>query len=521
MKFLQPLIDQTRRLLTQPLGELNRWQLTARYAVGIARYGAHELKEDRASQMAAALTYRTIFSLIPLFVLGLLVFNSFGGFASVGGNLRETIYDYLGLSIIQIDEVKQGEATLDPDAPKDAAAAGEKAPAQTTTADPKDLDAKQFENAPPKEAEPDAADGETSDPEDPAADAKTQARVDQLLTDLQDQVADVNFTSIGLVGLALLIWAGLSLVVSLENCFNRVYHAPQGRPWHLRITIYWAVITLGPVLLALSFYMTNELVRSAGSVSGLGWLVGLLTPFASLAATWLLLLLIYTLLPNAKVQLRAALIGALSAAILWETSKWGFRLYVTKAVGYSTLYGSLGLVPLFLLWMYLTWLVILFGLEISYVVQTVKGTRYVRSKSKDDEGAGLVDSTAVLAVAATLGRAFDDGRGLDAGSIASDAGLSGRAAEALVAALHRAGVVHRLEGDEDGPGDVTLSRPAERIAVRDLLDAGRATSASADTDDTNDLVNQLRQAQQDAAADRTLRDLIGPAENHDDEHGEG
>ncbi|MEL7087343.1 MAG: hypothetical protein AAGL98_02695, partial [Planctomycetota bacterium] len=94
------LINAARRLLTQPLSELNRWQLTARYAVGIARYGAHELKEDRASQMAAALTYRTIFSLVPLFVLSLLVFNAFGGFASVGGELQDKIYDYLGLNAI-------------------------------------------------------------------------------------------------------------------------------------------------------------------------------------------------------------------------------------------------------------------------------------------------------------------------------------------------------------------------------------------------------------------------------------
>ena len=512
-------IATTRRLLTQPLGELNRWQRAARYAVGMARYGAHELKEDRASQMAAALTYRTIFSLIPLFVLSLLVFNSFGGFSSVGGDLRETIYEYLGLNAITLQaQTEQLEASAaladDPDV---------KAKLEAASKAVRDAQAEsqQTESETPAAQEPAESAVDLTDPNAPSPDdtdaepiaPETKARVDQMLTDLQNQVASVNFTSIGIIGLALLIWAALSLVVSLENCFNRVYHAPQGRPWHLRITIYWAVITLGPVLLALSFYMTNELVSGASSITGVGWFVGLLTPFASLAATWLLLLLIYSLLPNAKVQVRAALIGAFVAAVLWEASKWGFRLYVQRAVGYSALYGSLGLVPLFLLWLYVTWIVILFGLEISYISQTIKGTRFLRTRvATEKQSEAIVDSSAVLAVAAAVGGAFDRGEHVDASEIASAASLPGRATEALITVLHQAGLLHRLESDEDSPGSYTLARPAESIKLSDLLAAAQdsATQPNADDDHSqaNRVARELRQLQSDAAARHTLRDLL-------------
>jgi membrane protein len=530
MKLLEPIIAPLRRMLRSPLGELNRWQRGVRYTIGLFRFGAAQLEEDRASQMAAALTYRTIFSLVPLFVLSLLVFNAFGGFASVGGNLRETIYDYLGLTAITLTEATAdpapgsspgsdpgrddtgGERASElgpiygpepepaPPPPETPATDdnGEPLPpdAQPTGEDPADLDADQFQ--PAGDAEP--------DPE-------TKARIDQLLTGLQEQVAEVSFAGIGFVGLGVLIWAALSLVVSLEQCFNRIYRAPQGRPWHLRIMIYWGVITLGPVLLALSFYMTSQLIGTAESISGVGWLVGLLTPFASLAATWLLLLLIYTLMPNVKVHLRSALIGALTAAVLWELSKWGFRFYVERAVGYSALYGSLGLVPLFLIWIYVTWLVILFGLEVSYIAQTVDDFRFLRARSGPDDTASAVAApAAIVTVAAALGRAFDRGESLAPGGIASATGLPPRAVEQFTAALCRAKLVHQLEGDDDGAGDLSLARPAERIRVAELIEVGQGIAPLDDLATeagTSALYARLRHAERDAAQRQTLRDLLG------------
>ena len=448
-KSLASILDAARRLFSQPMSELNRWQLTARYAVGIARYGAHELREDRAAQMAAALTYRTIFSLVPLFVLSLLVFNAFGGFADVGGDLQEKIYGYLGLDAISLQEDQGPPPVVLP--------SDESAEAAT----------------PP----PVAAD---APPESGGAD--TKARVDELLSDLQAQVESVNLTSIGLVGLALLIWAGLSLVVSLETNFNRVYHAPQGRPWHLRITIYWATITLGPVLVALSFYITSKLIDAAASFDAfglVGWGLSVFTPFASLATTWLLLILLYKLLPNVRVNFRAAVSGALAAAVLWEASKWAFRLYVDHAVGYSALYGSLGLVPLFLLWMYLTWLVVLFGLEISYVLQTVRGSRFLRSgRYADGLRDTLIESHCVLGVAAALARAFEQGEARTVGDLAGAVRLSPAVVESLTRQLVQAQVVHAEEGDEESTGALRLSRPADTVRVAELLEIGRRAAAA-------------------------------------------
>ena len=111
MAFYDPI--RVRRLLTRPTGELTRAQLALRWSVDLAWHCAHELRADRASQMAAALTYRTIFGLVPFFVLSLIVFNAFGGFQSVGSDLRTKIYGYLGISPIAVTQDGQGAGETD------------------------------------------------------------------------------------------------------------------------------------------------------------------------------------------------------------------------------------------------------------------------------------------------------------------------------------------------------------------------------------------------------------------------
>ena len=106
--------------------------------------------------------------------------------------------------------------------------------------------------------------------------------------------------------------------------------------------------------------------------------------FGSLAGSFLALVLLYKLLPNTHVRWRPALAGALVAAVLWEASKWAFGLYVSRALPYLKLYGAIGLIPLFLFWLYLNWLIVLFGLEIAFTLQGMKGRVFER---KDPRGA--------------------------------------------------------------------------------------------------------------------------------------
>ena len=277
------------------------------------------------------------------------------------------------------------------------------------------------------------------------------------------------------------------------------------------------MVTLGPVFLAGSFYLTNQLLTSAETVPVLSWFVHLITPFFSLALTWILLTLLYLLLPNTKVRLRAAVSGALAGAILWEASKWGFRLYLEKAVGYSTLYGSLGLIPLFLLWLYLTWLVVLFGLEIAYVVQTVRASGLLQSGGVSGQ-TGVVDHAWIVPVAAAVARGFQRGKPITLDAMSRRLGLTPDNVDRLSRALCDNGLVHPVD-DEDGETvGYALSRPAEHIGVGELLELGRSLTRSSLREKAPGAgaLQELRESERLAVDGRSLADVLAD-ERFDDE----
>ena len=283
MTILARLSGPLRRLLTQPTGELTRMQRSARWLIELVRHCGRELLHDRAAEMAAALTYRTIFSLVPTFVLLLLVFNAFGGFKEHGMELQNEVYSWLGLSSLQIPSTSAGAASQ-PVAAADSTLVG---------SSPEEQDLK--------------------------------ASFDTLVSALTSRTSNVSFGKIGVVGLALLIWAALALVVTVERSFNRIYDCATGRSWHLRIPIYWAIITLGPVLLFVSIYLTGKLVALVSTIAFIGPVLAWFSGFTALLASWLLLFLLYVLMPNTTVRLRPALIGSFVTAVLYELGKWGVR----------------------------------------------------------------------------------------------------------------------------------------------------------------------------------------------------
>ncbi len=174
----------------------------------------------------------------------------------------------------------------------------------------------------------------------------------------------VRTTTIGTTALAVTV---VLLLAAIEDQLHRIWRVESPRPWVQRILAYWAMLTLGPLLLGVSFSLptyVDLVARHAGlDVMGLSRsptvheLVRLL-PFCleTLAFT-----LIYALIPNCSVRWREAFVGALVAALLVELLKVGFALYVAHVSSYRAVYGALAVIPIFLLWMYVAWSAVLFG----------------------------------------------------------------------------------------------------------------------------------------------------------------
>jgi membrane protein len=160
------------------------------------------MNADNAAQMAAALTYRTIFGLVSFFVLGLVIFKAFGGLEAIGGELQGQIYRYMGLDF----KLKATPQTTTPPPVPHLIIAPESAPSEEL------LSYQYFEEQAQQQ------------------DEDTARAVDPVLADLNRRVSEVSFASIGVVGVALLIWAALALAVTVEQCFNQVFDCEVADP---------------------------------------------------------------------------------------------------------------------------------------------------------------------------------------------------------------------------------------------------------------------------------------------------
>ena len=173
-------------------------------------------------------------------------------------------------------------------------------------------------------------------------------------------------TAIGIIGIA---GTGVLLLVTVEDQLNALWRVTTSRPWTQRVLAYWTLITLGPLLIGVSITTSTFLdtaARRAGinpealSQFAAGWphVLARVIPFLLelIACT-----LLYCLIPNCAVRWRDGLLGATVAAVALEILKIGFSIYIGAMSSYQTIYGALAGIPIFLLWMYVSWNAVLLG----------------------------------------------------------------------------------------------------------------------------------------------------------------
>jgi membrane protein len=172
-----------------------------------------------------------------------------------------------------------------------------------------------------------------------------------------------NASKLTVVGILVLLVSALLMMASIEDRLNRIWRVPVRRKGGSRFLMYWAALTLGPLLIVLavaasSWIFAQPFLRGADQGGVFGLNVIKLTPFVS---TWAGLALMYALVPNRRVRWRDALAGALVGALLFELARTLFTLYVSSIANYNEVYGALAAIPIFLIWIFLSWVIVLLG----------------------------------------------------------------------------------------------------------------------------------------------------------------
>ena len=172
-----------------------------------------------------------------------------------------------------------------------------------------------------------------------------------------------NMTSLGLVVLFLV---ALLLISSIDHTLNHIWRVRKNRRQLVSFSIYWVVLTIGPVLIGISLLTTSYLFSLTGFEDNTLLAVRkLFLAFLPYLGSFSSFLLIYLLVPHTRVHFWSALSGAMIAAILFELSKSAFALYFTHFPVYKEIYGALAIIPLLFVWIFISWVVILVGAQVA------------------------------------------------------------------------------------------------------------------------------------------------------------
>jgi membrane protein len=413
---------------------------------------ARSVYQEEITLRAAALTYNTLLSLVPLLAVGFALFKAFGGLQKLEAPLRALVME--NLAVGRADEVGQW---------------------------------------------------------------------------LDQFISRVNAGAIAGVGVLVLFYSAVALLTNIEGSFNRIWGIQRGRSLVTRFFTYWGLVTLAPPLVAFSVSLTAQLESSSFAAAVVAWLpFGLgkwLISLISALATCVAFVLSYIIVPNTKVRFKAALLGGVVAGLLWNASKFLFIRISAGTLKYSAVYGALGVLPLLMLWIYVSWLIVLFGATYSYANQSVHTEGLELATVRMSQGfRELLGARLTVAVA----EAFFAGRPAPtADELAEKVGTMTSLVQRVLGALVAHGVLTEARGTGDEAGylparsiqDLTLSQVLEALRHKD------GESFALDTGGVHpEVVRLLQQAEQASreVLDRTdLRALAEKAAAASPGAGEG
>ena len=198
------------------------------------------------------------------------------------------------------------------------------------------------------------------------------------------------------VGAVMLFFTSAAMMGMIERAFNQIWKVKRVRPLGQRIVVFWALVTLGPLLFGLSITATTRLFLATSTLTTVSpFLTSLFYTLVSVALTSAAYTLLYMLVPNRFVDWRDALWGGLMAGVAFEVAKRLFAMFIRQFPSYEVVYGALAALPLFLTWIYLSWMITLVGALLAAALPVVK---YERWWYKPVPGGAFVDAMAILRV---------------------------------------------------------------------------------------------------------------------------
>ena len=267
-----------------------------------------------------------------------------------------------------------------------------------------------------------------------------------------------NAAKLTAVGIVFLFVTSIMLLLTIDRAFNDIWRVKRPRPIVQRVFVYWTLITVGPVLIGASLSLTSWLVGQAvGLVRGVPGVGVIVLSVVPVLLTSTALALLYVAMPNRRIRVRDAIVGGLLAGIAFEVMKRGFAVYIAQFPTYTLVYGAFATVPIFLLWIYVSWLVVIFG---AVVVAALPEWRDGAGQARPVPGSDFFDALQILKI---LWQAHRSGEVVLLGQVLAAATVRIEQVENILELMIGAGWVSRTT-----PTGWVLHRDPAGISVEDV-----------------------------------------------------
>jgi membrane protein len=328
-------------------------------------------------------------------------------------------------------------------------------------------------------------------------------------------VDQIRVGALGSLGLVTLFITVLSLIGTIEESFNHIWRVKSPRKLTRKFSDYLSVVLVGPVLVFAAVTITatlqsNMFVQRLMSLEPFGTVILTLLKLVPYIALWGAFTFVYVFVPNTRVKLKAALIGGLVAAVLWQTVGWGFAAFVASSTGYDAIYKSFATLLLFLLWLHVGWVIVLLGAQVAYAYQHLHLYQEDREElARSPAGREQL----ALHMMFLVGRNFYHGLDpMSVSELANELSLPAGLVNDFMEMFHRARLVLPLADEET----FVLGRAPETIGIKEILDcvrnSGKAQTSSGKRTKEEQSIDEILTAANQSVAEilegKNLQSLI-------------
>jgi membrane protein len=337
----------------------------------------------------------------------------------------------------------------------------------------------------------------------------------QLTESVLQFVNNMRGDLLGSIGLAFLIYTIITTIQKVEGSFNFVWRVERPRSFARRFTEYLSVMVVGPILLAVSLGLIasaqhSPFAQRADSIALLHWAFTTLGQVVPYIIVTLVFTFMYVFVPNIKVQLKAAFIGGVTSGIIWALVGRAFTAFIVYSSHLVAVYTGFAIVLTTLIWVYVSWLILLIGAQLAFYVQF---PQYLRHGQSPIELTSQDREQVAMSVMVLIGRDYHAGRNYwSADRLAQELDIPSVAMSPVLHSLEKAGLLVATENEQFLPG-----RDLDAILLSDILQAvrtlasGRLTVPIHPIGAAISVVAEIDTTIQSVLQKRTLKDLVSPA----------